>query len=319
MNRRDPMPPRTALIAIDWGTTSARAYRLDAGGEVLESRAAPLGVTQVASGRFAEALARLLGDWDTESVPRIASGMIGSRQGWVEAPYLECPATLSALADGLVRTPGDRLLVVPGLRTRDASGMPDVMRGEETQVVGAGGGSDARALMALPGTHSKWVCVENGRIADFITYMTGELWHVLLQHSILGRLAVAGAGNGGAATPAFLRGMQRGAANGNIMHDVFGARTHVLLGELAGDEVGEWLSGLLIAREVRNARQWAQRQGLDAARVCVVGDDALVTRYVAALDAADVAVERADSRAAAFGLWQIAVQAGLVHPSHERT
>lgn len=313
------MPSRASLIAVDWGTTSARAYRLDASGEVLESRAAPLGVTQVSGGRFAEALARLLGDWDAEAVPRIACGMIGSRQGWIEAPYLECPAALSDLADNLARTPGDRLLVVPGLRTRDANGMPDVMRGEETQVAGAASGSDARTLMVLPGTHSKWACVEDGRIVDFITYMTGELWQVLLQHSILGRLSVAGAATGAVATPAFLRGMERGAGSGSFMHDVFGARTHVLMGELRGEDVDEWLSGLLIAREVRMARQWAQRHDLDAARVRVVGDDALAARYIAALDAADVAVDRADARAAAFGLWRIAVQAGLVPPSSERT
>jgi 2-dehydro-3-deoxygalactonokinase len=112
--------------------------------------------------------------------------------------------------------------------------------------------------------------------------------------------------------------MERGLGTGSFMHDVFGARTHVLMGELAGEEVGEWLSGLIIAREIRNARQWAQRRGYDGARVRLVGDDALVARYVVALAAADVAVERADSRAAAFGLWQIAVEAGLVHLSSDR-
>lgn len=306
------MPNRAALIAVDWGTTSARAYRLDAKGEVLDSRAAPLGISQVVGGHYAEALVRLLGDWDRDVAPRIACGMIGSRQGWVEAPYLECPAPLSALADGLVRTPGDRLLVVPGLRTRDGHGMPDVMRGEETQIIGAVGRSHTPVLLALPGTHSKWVCVENGRIVDFVTYMTGEMWSVLLQHSILGRLAVQGQ-PGTTVTGAFRRGMERGFGKGTFMHDIFGARTHVLLGELAGDEVGEWLSGFVIAREVRSARLWAQRRGYDAARVRLVGDDALVARYVTALTQAEVKVERADSRAAAFGLWQIAVQAGLVH------
>lgn len=306
------MPDSTRLIAVDWGTTSARAYRLGGEGQVLDSRAAPLGISQVQGGHFAEALSRLLGDWEPEDVPRIASGMIGSRQGWVEAPYLECPAPLSALAHGLVRTPGDRLLVVPGLRTRDGNGMPDVMRGEETQVVGSTAGSQAPMLLCLPGTHSKWVCVEGGRIVDFATYMTGELWGVLLQNSILGRLAVAGQGTGGA-SPAFLRGAERGAGTGSFMHDVFGARTHVLMGELGGEDVSDWLSGLLIAREIRDARQWAQRRGHDASRVRLVGDDALVARYAAALGAADVGVDRADSRAAAFGLWQIAVQAGLVH------
>ncbi len=311
------MPSRSALIAIDWGTTSARAYRLDGAGGVADTRAAPLGVSQVEANRFADALAALLGDWATLPVPRLACGMIGSRQGWVEAPYLECPVALAALADALVPVPGDRMLVVPGLRTRDANGMPDVMRGEETQVLGAAAADAGPTLFVLPGTHSKWAFVEQGRVVDFVTYMTGEFWQVLLRHSILGRLAVGGVDSSDGATPAFLRGVARGAGNGGFLHDVFGARTQVLLGELAGEDVADWLSGLLIGREVRNARLWAHRHGLDASRVHVVGDDGLVARYAAALHAGDVTATYADSRAAAFGLWRIAVQAGLVHPDQD--
>jgi 2-dehydro-3-deoxygalactonokinase len=135
---------------------------------------------------------------------------------------------------------------------------------------------------------------------------------VMLTHSILGKLAVKpddvapGAG--------FSRGVARGLGPGNLAHDAFGARTLALMGELKGDEVGDWLSGLMIGREVRNARTWAHRHGYDGARVRLIGDDALVARYASALEQADVIVERAHSQAAAFGMWRIAVQAGMTIP-----
>lgn len=144
--------------------------------------------------------------------------------------------------------------------------------------------------------------------------MTGEIWHLLLTHSIIGRLAVAppagrplGAG--------FERGVARGLGPGNLVHDAFGARTQALMGELEGHDVGDWLSGVMIGREVRNARTWAQRHGYDGARVRLIGDDALVARYAAALTQADIAVERAHNHAAAYGLWRIALQAGIVRES----
>ena len=305
---------RAALVAIDWGTTSARAYRVSEAGEVIDTRNAPLGISQVAEGRFDLALSQLLGEWGEDRAPRIASGMIGSRQGWVETPYIPCPAPLTALADGLMRTPGGELAIVPGASTRDAHGIPDVMRGEETQIVGGVDQGEERVLVALPGTHSKWACVESGRIVDFMTFMTGEMWHVMLAHSILGRLAVrpepvAVPG------PGFARGVARGLGPGNLAHDAFGARTLALMGELQADDVADWLSGLMIGRELRNARTWAHRQGYDGARVRLIGADALVTRYAAALMQADVIVERARSDAAATGLWRIAVQAGIAIPS----
>jgi len=303
-----------ALVAIDWGTTSARAYRLARNGEVIETRSAALGISSVEDGRFEEALWQLVGDWRGERVPRIASGMIGSRQGWVEAPYIPCPAPLTALADGLVRTPGGELAIVPGASTRDAHRIPDVMRGEETQIVGGVDQGEARVLVALPGTHSKWAFVESGRIVDFMTFMTGEMWHVMLAHSILGRLAVTPA-MATSPGPGFERGVARGLGPGNLVHDAFGARTLALMGELDGDQVGDWLSGLMIGRELRNARTWAHRQGYDGGRVRLIGSDALVARYAAALAQADVIVERAPADAAAQGLWRIAVQAGIAIPS----
>jgi 2-dehydro-3-deoxygalactonokinase len=304
-------PPRamTALIAIDWGTTAARAYRLDATGAVLDVRAAPLGIQQVKDGRFSDAFAALLGDWQEDPAPRLACGMIGSRQGWIEAPYVACPATLQALCDGIVQVPDVRLRIVPGITTRDGSGIPDVIRGEETQIVGAVGEREDRVLAAMPGTHSKWARVEHGEIVDFMTFMTGELYSVMLKHTILGRLAAEAPMHPGAG---FARGAQRGLATGMLAHDMFGARTLALMGELAPEEVADWLSGLLIGREISDARRWANRHGYDGARVRVVGADALVARYELAFAQADVTVERADQHAAAHGLWRIAVHAGLV-------
>src|SRR5690349_13497127 len=118
----------TALIGIDWGTTSARAYRLDGAGEVLDQRSGSYGISQITDGRFAAAMQALLGDWSNDSTPRIACGMIGSRQGWREAPYVACPVSLASLSDGIVSVEG--LSIVPGLITRDAGGIPDVLRGE---------------------------------------------------------------------------------------------------------------------------------------------------------------------------------------------
>ena len=136
-------------------------------------RSAPLGIGSLEDGRFGPALDTLLGDWATADSPRIACGMIGSRQGWIEAPYVECPASLTALGDRLARVPHDELVIVPGVITRDAAGIADVMRGEETQLLGAVARNE-RVLAVLPGTHSKWARVEHGRVVDFTTFMTGD-------------------------------------------------------------------------------------------------------------------------------------------------
>ena len=297
----------TALVGIDWGTSAARAYRLDAGGRILERRDLPIGIRHVRDGRFDAALAKLVAGWDT-SIPRIASGMIGSRQGWVEAPYVECPASLTALGDRLARVPHGELAIVPGVVTHDAAGIADVMRGEETQLLGAVGRNE-RVLAVLPGTHSKWARVEHGRVVDFTTFMTGELFGVLIDHSMLGRLSGHEAGR--FMRDAFSRGVTRGLAEGELLHDLFGARTLALTAELRSEEVADWLSGLLIGREVGAARTWAQRAGVDATRVRVIGADALADRYELALADAGIVAARGIADAAAHGLWRIAVHAGI--------
>ena len=299
-----------ALVAIDWGTTSARAYRVDADGDVIERRSVALGVRHVRDGRFELALGKLLGEWVDDPAPRIGCGMIGSRQGWVEAPYVDCPASLTALADRIVSAPHAALTIVPGVATRDAAAIPDVMRGEETQLLGAIGPDEPGVLAVLPGTHSKWARVEHGRVVDFTTFMTGELYGVLLDHSMLGRLA--GHEPGRFSRDAFSRGVTRGLAEGELTHDLFGARTLALTGALESDHVADWRSGLLIGREIRAARAWGLRAGIDPAIVRVIGADALVERYELAMTDAGMLAERGRADAAARGLWRIACRAGIV-------
>jgi 2-dehydro-3-deoxygalactonokinase len=297
-----------ALIALDWGTTRARAYRVAADGRVLDARNGALGIQHLDGLTFAQALDRLVGDWRDDAAPRVACGMIGSRQGWREAPYVACPASLEGLSRGLVETDGGEIAIVPGLSTRDASGTPDVMRGEETQLLGAVPADAPRTLVVLPGTHSKWARVEHGVVLDFTTFMTGEMYDALLGHTILGRLPKDAPAVDGAA--AFARGVQRGLGAGGFTHDVFGARTLMLMGELPAGDVPEWLSGFVIGREIRNARTWAQHAGDDASRVLVVGSDALASRYLTALRVSEIAATPGPVDAAAAGIYRIALAAG---------
>ena len=312
-----------ALIAIDWGTTSARAYRFAAGGRIVGHRSAPLGIQHVQDGAFAAALAALIGDWADDPAPRIACGMIGSRQGWIEAPYCACPAALGALATALVRVPdGGALAIVPGVTCIDAAGVPDVMRGEETQILGvvatADRGDSGGQLIVLPGTHSKWAIVAGDRIEAFATFLTGELFAVLKDHSILGRMMPTGGSPGvTAAGNAFDRGLGRSLAAGSpdagLLHELFGARTLALFGDLAPEATADYLSGLLIGSELCAGRAWAARHGVAGDRVTLVGAPALSARYANALAQAGATVVEGPEDAAARGLWHIARSAGLVH------
>ena len=303
------MSAETALIALDWGTTSARAYRVARDGAVLEQRAAPLGIQQVRDGAFAAALSALLADWDALDVPRIACGMIGSRQGWAEAPYTECPATLLALARALVRTPGGEVAIIGGLTCRDDAGVPDVMRGEETQIAGLADDALAGALVVQPGTHSKWTLVADGAVTAFATYMTGELYAVLREHSILGRLMASG----GFEPAAFARGVDAGlrATPGALSHQLFAVRTLALFGELGPVATADYLSGLLIGSEIGHARAWAAARSGSGA-VWLVGEPALCDRYAAALAQAGMSARAGPADASARGVWRLAKLAGLV-------
>lgn len=232
------------MIAIDWGTSSFRAYRLDAQGSILESRASSHGILNVAPGRFPHVLDEQIAGWN--ETPIVMSGMVGSRQGWVEAPYVECPAGFDEIARALkeVAWSKRRAWIVPGVLCRGA--VPDVMRGEEVQVLGVG----QDGLFCLPGTHSKWVEVRNARIERFSTHMTGEVYALLKQHSILGRMMEEGNPD----ADAFAQGLKRSGAPGGLLHHLFGVRTRGLMGEIGPASSPSYLSGILIGHEIRVAR-----------------------------------------------------------------
>jgi 2-dehydro-3-deoxygalactonokinase len=265
------------LIAIDWGTTSFRAALVAADGAVLERRAAAAGIMQVPDRDFAGVARRELGGWLERhpGLPVYAGGMIGSRQGWVEAPYVPCPAGLAEIAAAVIRHEGDGLAVhlVPGLSWVDAAGVPEVMRGEELQVMGAVG-PEAGGLVVLPGTHAKWVRVAGGRALGFATFMTGELYAALKGHTILGRLMQGEAED----EEAFLRGVRRGAEEPALSHALFGARTLPLMGLLPESGVASYLSGLLIGAEIAGGmRAWPGVQ-----EAVVIGEARLARLYGAA-------------------------------------
>ncbi|MCA3130536.1 MAG: 2-dehydro-3-deoxygalactonokinase [Betaproteobacteria bacterium] len=289
------------MIAVDWGTSTLRAFRLDARGAVLERREAALGILAVREGRFAEALESQVGDWMAAGHgPVVMSGMIGSRQGWAEQAYLPCPAGPDEIAArmGQVRwgMRGACAWIVPGLVARDAHGLHDVMRGEETQLVGVletlGPGLHT---VCLPGTHSKWATVHHGRITGFTTHMTGELFAVLRDHSILGRLMA----NAGDDPAAFDLGLARAGLPGGLPHLLFGVRAEGLAGALGAEQAHEVLSGLLIGYEIAHA---APREGT----VHLLGAPGLCTRYARALERRSLLARLLDPDAAVRGLHRLA-------------
>jgi 2-dehydro-3-deoxygalactonokinase len=318
-----------ALVGLDWGTTSLRAHAFSPAGEVLDSRERPWGIRQLPPGGFAGALAAIAGDWlgGPASPPAIACGMVGSRDGWREVPYVECPADVATVARGLVSvdTPSGPLHLVPGLR--QGGDRPDVMRGEETQLAGAvaAGDAPADAVFILPGTHAKWVTIEGGRVTRFTTHLTGELFALLRDHSLLGvpakgvpgrALTADGitAGGAAAAGDAFDRGLATARASGpaGLSGRLFTTRSLFLTGSLAAADTLDYLSGLLVGEEIRSG---LAEHGDHPATICLVGDARLCFRYARGLAAFGASAVAILGDTAPAGLWQIARAARLVSDS----
>ena len=280
------MPPsetihHPTLIAVDWGTSALRAA-LIADGKIVSQRHSDQGILQIAPGGFAHALDHFCGDWMAHpQALTLICGMAGSAQGWQLAPYMTCPRPLQNLTQHLVWVVPNKVALVPGISC-ELSHAPDVMRGEETQVLGALqllGCADATVI--LPGTHSKWVMVENHSVMHFQTFMTGECFALLKQHSILERTLSAPQSDPSSADEGDERLFDQGVAlaftGASLLHTLFSVRTLALMDRLKPTQGLAYLSGLLIGEELR-----AQAHLLTGPLV-VVANPTLQRRYQRAL------------------------------------
>lgn len=298
------------LIGVDWGTSSFRAYLINRDGEVIDSISAAEGILSVRDGDFESVFERLLADWlrDYSSLPILLSGMITSKNGWFEVDYVQVPAEVSSIASALAgfeTSRGRKLHFVTGLAVTGAEMAPDVMRGEETELIGQICHRNNDGLFLLPGTHSKWVRIEGRRIVDFQTFMTGEVYALLKQHSILGKLMSCCSESGAA----FERGiLWRTAHAASILHLLFSVRTFPLFGQMVAEDVADYLSGLLIAEEISGALSF--RENLP--EVTVIGRGDLADRYCRALGLMGVSATAAPQGMVARGHFELARQRGLI-------
>ncbi|MEJ8846052.1 2-dehydro-3-deoxygalactonokinase [Variovorax rhizosphaerae] len=287
------------LVAVDWGTSSLRGALLDGTGTVLAEQGHPRGILSVPAGGFPEVFESLFAEWmRPEGTRCIISGMAGSQQGWVEAPYCACPAGLGEVARSIIDIQPGRIALVPGLRDEHA-GVPDVMRGEEVQIFGAIALTGLRdGVFVLPGTHNKWVRVKDGRVEGFRTFMTGEFYALLSQHSIIARTLDADAPLDEAA---FLQGVAQSDNGEGLLHNAFGARTLALFNRTPKAHLSSYLSGLLIGEELRT--QSLKTSG----EVVLIGSPALTQRYALAIGAAGVATRTLGAEATWAGLHALAL------------
>lgn len=305
---------RPALAAADWGTTRLRLWLLSSQGDVLEERRSDEGLLAAQPDRFAGILERQLAEMGAPAdLPVIICGMAGSRQGWIEAPYVTVPAALGDIFAASARVPGiaREIRIVPGLAQRDED-RPDVMRGEETQLAGAGERlGSGRHLVCMPGTHSKWVEVEDGVVSAFQTVMTGELFSVLTAHSILGHSTGRQASGVDPQAPPFRAAVRAGLAGGGALETrLFHVRAATLLHGATEAAARASLSGLLVGAEIAAC---LARFGRPAGPVVLVASGAMQILYAEALALAGLDVASVDADAAVrLGLASAARHAGLV-------
>ena len=263
------------FIAVDWGTTNRRAYLIDASGKRTDEFEDGKGILSVPSGGFPDAVAEIRQRLGAK--PLLLAGMVGSNRGWKEAPYVPCPASIEDLVEKLVWI-GDREAIVPGV-SYIGDGRADVMRGEEVQLLGAAaaGRVSPDALVCHPGTHNKWALLRRGRLHDFRTVMTGELFSLLKEHSILSDLLQ------GQVSPnaAFKEAAHHAIYYEQLPADLFTVRARILLGQAKKEDAASWTSGLLIGSDVRIGLSIPT-----GAEVVIMGRPDLTRLYAAAIEQA---------------------------------
>ncbi|EYT56597.1 2-dehydro-3-deoxygalactonokinase [Leucobacter sp. UCD-THU] len=291
-----------SFVGVDWGTSSLRAYLIDDTGAILDQRSGRDGISKT-SGQWEQTLLRYIGDWvDTGVHDVVLSGMITSRQGWVETPYVSLPADAMRIAEEMVhrRVAGLDLWFAPGLAfERDASTV-DVIRGEETQILGQlAEDSSGTSLIILPGSHSKWVLIDGGTVTWFSTFLTGELFNAIAEHTLL-RTTLSDKSS----KKAFVEGVTLGSASetgeGGILHKLFSLRVRAL-DNPNGAVSKDLLAGLILGTEIREATQQLAR--LPSAYV--IGNSVLARQYITAMETSGLAVELGNEDAAAAGLFKL--------------
>lgn len=283
MNVKNFFRPGAPLLGIDWGSSNRRAYLLDQGGALVRRHDDACGML-AASGRFPQALQELLDAFGVDQVNVLMSGMVGSRSGWQQVPYIDCTVPLAQVSQYLQQVSfersGVRCAIVPGYRFVDGRGAPDVMRGEEMQIIGARALGAADGWFVLPGTHSKWVRVADGTVAEIITFMTGELFALMTRH---GTLAAALPAQSPQPRPWHQDGFEAGLAAaqcGSFTHNAFVCRARVVTDAMPAGHAYSYLSGLLIGAELQHL---GSRLSVDNATVQLIGAPELVAHYVDAL------------------------------------
>ena len=298
------------FIAVDWGTSNFRAYLADGGGKVLDYVQQARGILAVEDRKFADVLKAGIGGWATDysPLPIMMSGMIGSRQGWVEAPYVRCPASVEDLARALTVIQADGIgtvHLVAGLDHAPPGGPPDVIRGEEAQAFGAMAMEGTKnGTFVQPGTHSKWINVADGKITGFSTYMTGEVFAALKGHTILGRLMTTEAADGSG----FLKGVEAARTEGtpgDLLNRLFSVRTLGLFDRLPARELSDYLSGLLIGSEVIAAARPGEP-------ITIFGSGDLTARYGKAAETLGLSWKSGPADSVVAGQLEIAHAAGLL-------
>lgn len=280
-------------VFCDWGTTNLRAYLLDQG-EVIETFSSDDGLKNVEGNDYSSVLENVLNSLGADlTTPIFLSGMVGSKHGWKEAPYTVTPVSLLDLTTsfvGLDEFPNAKIL--GGISHQLAGGRFDVMRGEECQIFGLLEQYPDAKTICLPGTHSKWVRVEHGKVVSFSTWMTGDFFHCLSEHTIFKEQITSTEYN----QSAFLKGLERAKKSAAVLNDAFHLRTDYLFSEIKGDEFHSYLSGFLIGLEVKGAVATCQK-------VHLCCSEAMRANYCKALNDFDIEViEVAPSEASVSGM-----------------
>lgn len=288
------------LLAVDWGTSSLRGALLNSEGVVLDKRAFPQGILQVAHGQFQHVFEQRFGDWISSETLCLISGMAGSRQGWREAPYCPCPSGFQDIAQHLQWIDKDRIGIVPGLSTCNDD-TPDVMRGEEIQIFGALTAHQIQsAQFVLPGTHSKWAQVLDGKITAFKTFMTGEFYALLSQHSILAKTCLPDAP---LKKEVFIEGVMQSQKPGGLLHHAFSARSLALFEKINPAQSSSYISGLLIGEEIKSAKADLNDQ---VTPLFILGNSQLTQRYGFAMEALGITATALPDEVTWSGLWALA-------------